>query len=637
MRPRLLEHVRYVESEDGVYVQGDHGACTIVGRHSYAWMSRLAPLLTGEHTLGELVAPLSAERRELVERLVEALVEQRLVTDAQDEEPHTLAADECEVYAPEIAFVRYAAGSAERRFERLREARVALFGGGPVLAALVEAGVRSGWRDVRVIDTGEVPADLVSAAERGRRDAAQAVRVLEGVDPRAMFADADVVLHVCEGDEVGEPARVGRACARQGVALGQVWVRREEAWLTPVSAAETESCWRRLAALPYQESGEDGAWLTGAVPAVLAAQLALSCFEHLTGTARAAKQPYLTRVDLRTLDTRRHRLHTCSLAAPQGKAASAEAERLAGAAPVTAGDLLDQVSRYVDPRTGVLGSLDEEGLVQTPLAVCRSTVSDPGGVLPAWSAAPAVYGWGHSREEARLRTTLAALATYQWLATGGRDPWWGVHPVSGHAQAVPAPLRGPAEEEPAEVPALLRGSGACRPPLAGVYRAPVGVAVGLSWAEAVAAGLAQHCDAYLREVDHAAFPVVAPVAEVSDLVALLEAAGERVEIRDLTQVLGLPAYAFLAEGRARTACAMTAAGAMRRGLERVLLAWQSRTERQPSYADPPARWPEDDLDGKALAEALAGVGRVPVAVPLGGDAEVARLLPFTAWVVCRDA
>src|SRR5437868_357568 len=314
MRPRLLEHVRYVESEDGVYVQGDLGACTIMGQHSFLWMSRLAPLLTGEHTLSELVAPLTADRRELVENLVAALAAQRLVADAQTEEPHTLRPEERAVYAPEIAFIRYGASSAERRFERLRETSVALYGSGPVLAALLEAGLRSGWREVRVVDAGTERADLMAAVERGRRDAAQDVQVLEGVDPRVVFAGADVVMHVCESEDEGDLTRVARACARQDVALGQIWVRREEAWLTTVPAVEAESCWRRVTARPHEEPGEGGGWLTGAVPAVLAAQAALACFEHLTGTAQPMHQPTLTRLDLRTLDTRRHRLHACQIA-----------------------------------------------------------------------------------------------------------------------------------------------------------------------------------------------------------------------------------------------------------------------------------------------------------------------------------
>jgi hypothetical protein len=105
-------------------------------------------------------------------------------------------------------------------------------------------------------------------------------------------------------------------CARHRTALGQVWVRRDEAWLGRVGTCNAVSYWRRLAGLTHEPSGSGGAgeWLSGALPEVLAAQLALSCFGHLTGMAPALAQPELARVDLRTLDARRHLVHpSCGL------------------------------------------------------------------------------------------------------------------------------------------------------------------------------------------------------------------------------------------------------------------------------------------------------------------------------------
>lgn len=614
MHPRLLDDVHFVESSDGVYVYGALGACTIEGPHAYLWMSRLAPLLTGEHTLDDIVAPLTADRREIVERLVRGLAEQWLVSDVRTEEPHTLSVAEREVYAPEIAFLRYGHDSAERRFERLRQARVVLAGDGPVLAALLEAGLRSGWRDVWVAGggamradlaaaqvKGQMRADLAAAQVKGQRDDAQTVR------PCGDWRDADVLLQVHQGADADALLQVDRECVRRSIACGQVWVRREEAWLTPVSVHENESGWRRLSALAYQESGEDGDWLTGAVPAVLAAQLTLSCFAYLTGTTEPAKRPEMSRVDLRTLETRRHpyvrvekgfqpvkALQRGSAGAGRraGAASSvrAETERLAGLGAMAAEDLLKAAVRYIDPRTGVLASLDEEGLVQMPLAVCQ-----------ALTTRSSVVGWGDDRETARLRALLAALAIHQRSAADRRCPLQGVESRTGR----------------------LRGVTACDWPA-------IGLAAGLSWSQAVAAGLAQQCEALLARVDPTCFPVVE-----ADLPSLM-ATGERAEARDLTGVLGLAAYAVMCGGEVRLACGTTPEGAMRRAVGRSLLAWQSRMERQKVYADPPARWPDGDLDAEVLADVLVAAGRTPVVVPLGADAEVSRLLPFTAWVVCCD-
>jgi len=233
------------------------------------------------------------------------------------------------------------------------------------------------------------------------------------------------------------------------------------------------------------------------------------------------------------------------------------------------------------------------------LRVCGATVADPDGRLPPWAPRPRVFGWGPDWQSARVRALLAGLATYQSLLEDGQP-------------SVP-------------------------------YVAPVGVAAGLSRAQAVAAGLAQHCERLLRRCDPGGFPAVPLMddPQVTRLAGLLDATGERVIVRDLTGVLGIPAYCA---GDRAAACGMTAQAAMRRALERMLLAWQARTEGQPDYADPVPRW-ADDVCGQgadaeaavgAFTRALADAGREPVVSPLGRDAEVAGLLPFVVRVTCGD-
>ncbi|WP_157429456.1 hypothetical protein [Actinomadura oligospora] len=616
-----------MECDEGVFLESDRGACTIAGEHGYAWLSRLAPFLTGEHTLRELTGPLSPDRRDLVEKLVGALAEHRFVVDARVEEPHGLSAAEQETYAPEIAFIRYGFDSAERRFERLRQATVSLTGSGPVLAALLRAGLNSGWRLVRLTDVGAEPIDLVAEVAASRRDPDQ--MVLINASGR-IWDDTDVVLQVHDGDRTDELESMATACARHGVALGQLWVRPDEAWMTSVGTADSaSSCWRRITGLPQHAAKDDGDWLTGTVPTVLVAQTALSCFEHLTGmtdtpsaSASAASTDAasadvgptastVTRIDLRTLDTRRHRVYPYS-------GLHDTSPNVASLPPLAADDLLERVAEYVDARTGVLGTLDSGDMAQSPLRVCQATVSDPQGALPPWSTGPSVIGWGDTASAARLRAVLAGLATYQALAG------------SQHARAP--------------------------------YAAPIGVAAGLSWPQAVAGALAQHCQVLLRQNDPTDFPAVAapPDVRVAQLVALLDAAGEQVEIRDLSDVLDLPAYMVgtassltttaQQHGRitmtyAAPACGADPATAMCAALERALLAWQSRTERQPWYADPPSRWYEDDEadDGTterfadAMTEALARAGHRLTVLPLAHDAQVARLLPFMAQAVTTHA
>lgn len=679
MRPRLRDDVRYVPCDEGAYVHADHGACTLKGAQAYEWLERLAPHLTGEHGLAELTAELPADRRRMVVDLVQTLADQGFLIDAADEEPHGLSERERQIYAAEIAFVRYRLGSAERRFERLRQARITLAGHGPVLAALLEAVLVSGWRQIRVVAPAEEAEKLQEAAARARRDDDQRVRIdpataeplfrgttgpLSAGADGALSAGADVVFQV--GAEAASLLATALACP-DDVVLGQILLHPAEAWsVGPGPAATALSCWRRLAGLPHRDENDDGTnLLTGPVPAVLAAQSALSCFARFTGLAQPSEPPAATRVDLRTLETHRHRIVPWTSPVRHDEARlRATIERLQAAEPITPEALLERAKRYVDPRTGLLGTLDEQDLVQVPVSVCRAVISDPHRLLPGWAPPPQAIGWGRDRRTARVRALLAACATYGTLAAaappafGDAAESWGLEPLTDRTRHLPAA---------SIVPSAWAGRTTISHPIEGPGKPPIGAGAGLSWAAALAAGLRSHAEALLRAhvtanalaptedfaaadteadpdpdpdiaADAGADPDAEGDAEVAHLLHLLRAAGERPQVRDLTGVLRLPAYAVTCGSVVSVACATTPVVALRDALERALLAWQSRTARQPAYADPaPSWWVEDAApEWKVLAEALREAGHVPVVVPLHHDAAAAELLPYVVRVVLCD-
>ncbi|MET8146133.1 YcaO-like family protein [Sphaerisporangium sp. NPDC005288] len=713
MRPRLSDDVRFVESPDGVYVHSDYGACVLRGRQAYAWLSRLAPALTGEHTLAELTERLPGDKRDMVENLVRRLAEQRFVVDARRSRPHGLTEDERRVYAEEIAFIGYVLDSPEWRFERLRGSRLVLAGDGPLLTALLAACVGTGWRRISVAGPG--PAAIGRTVEEARRDPAQEVRIVPGASlPDVIANDADVLLQV--STDIGALVRTARACEAAGIPAGQALVRPAEVWLSQVgrpSVTAVESGWHRLAALPAATPAASGEnLLVGPLPEVVAAMPALACFSHLTGldAVGAAPEPALTRVDLRNLDTFPHRFvphpRVVTRRARGPEAARALAESLASAAAVGAGELPDRAAEAIDSRLGLIGALDEEGLAQTPLPVCQATVSDPLGALPRWAPPPQIVGWGEDRRTARLRCLLAALATYGVLAaadtdgphTADRDAMsrdamgWDGGGQDGGNEDVPGqgggnenvPRRDAEREDvagrdarggdvggqgvvwgvelpegrPRAVPvAALRLTGT------GMLRAPEGTGAGLTWPEALAAGLRAHVESLLvarltggtagtpgapsdLTTDFVAGPAADPPAGLlSDPVAgalarRLRLAGVPLDVRDCTSILGVPAHAFTVPGGAvLVSAAATAQAALRDGLERLLLAWQSRAERQSAYSAARPLWapsgdPEEAV--RVMTRALRAAGRVPVAVPLDGDPEASRLLPFVTQVVLLD-
>jgi hypothetical protein len=654
MRPRLKDDVHYVRCSQGVYLHSDHGSHVIPGAGAYAWLDRLAPYLTGTHTLDELISLLPVDKRATVESLVRLLHQHGFVSDARTDRPHSLTAEEEREYAGEIAFIRYALDSAEHRFQRYREARLVLQGSGPVLVELLRAGLTTGWRDVRV-RTGQPDAAVLHAlVDRVRRDPRQRV-VVESELSDVAFDEEDVVLHVStEGEEI-ELLTMAERAASSGCVLGQVLVARHEAWFSPVGRAPSAAGWRRLLAWPTATTHGMSS-LTGPVPGVLASRLALAQFRHSTGlderppTPGIPDGPVLTRVDLHTLETRRHFFLPHPMDRPVDPVTEAEArtvfEELLRGEPVDAEELLTRATEAADSRTGLLGAVDELDFVQFPLCVCRATFADPFELLPAWAPPPTVVGHGIERDEARLKAVLGAFAGYGALAidrrrltaTADGAMTWGIDLTTGKPRSVPVK---------AAFPVLAN-----RP---AIYRPPVGAAAGLDWAAALETGLRQHCEDILaRRLSGEAVPRLDlhgwPLQDRgAHLLRLVATVAEPVA-HDLGGILSVPACALRIGQDTVLATGTTLAEAVTAALERGLLSWQSRTEGQPAYApdtvaavraereaatEPPlSTW---DLSGwEGLTAALRATGPRPVAVPLHHDPQATGLLPYLVHVVLMD-
>jgi hypothetical protein len=561
MRPRLLDDVRYIECEGGVYVENGQGSCVLAGTQAYEWVHRLAPHLNGELTLEELTQNLPGPHREMVENLTRALMQNRFVVDAVQDRPHSLSAAELTEYADEIAFIRYRYDSAEWRFQRVRDARILLIGTGEVMRAVEQAGRDSGWQHV-------------STAAAGPDESIRRI------------GPCDLVVQVEPGDATGLLARTSRICADSGLALTQVCVRNDDAWLSGVrtGSSSAESGWRALA---DERDSSGHVWLTGAVPALIAAQVTLGCFRHLA-QMRPERQgtPYGTdtgstmiRIDLATLETSAHRTHRPpSNPAAAERSASEAITSLRDERSVALSSLLDRAKQLTDPYLGPLRDLGEQGLPQTPLATCSAAVAGPSRHLSPIT----VLGWGPDGDVARGRALLSALAVHGSLHAGAEG--WGVNLLDGTMRKV-----------------RLDDSLA-------------GVAAGLNWNQAVEGCLLAHCEQLPMRQRGSPMSVPDPAARQ------LELTDEAYEFHDHSDALGLPAYSVSVAGReVARGVAATSRQALRRVTERALLDWQARSAGHLGSVPHSARWAESS--GEPALRVLAGAlqratGLTPFAVPL---------------------
>ncbi|MFF5403037.1 hypothetical protein ACFY8K_02725 [Streptomyces misionensis] len=553
-----------------------------------------------------------------------------------------LTAEELREYATEIGSL----GPVDLpgpRFRRYRDGRLLLVGaGGPLSAALLSGALRAGCRDIGVVGADPSDPGFTALVERARRDGAQRVRPRPELDLETPGA-ADVVLHL--SGSVRELAATAERCAATGVFLGQALIGDDELWTGPVGpAARTAvaSAWRRLRGVPRRTPVADG----GRPAEIAAGQLLRAWFACATGTARSAGTPYLLRTELPRGTTVPHRiLPLCAgPAAPRVTEVRARAAFLGrqGGEAVDGGELCARAEAVTDPRTGLLGTTrcEEITLGAGSRWECRTAVADPLGARPAGTPDAVVTGHGGDREAARVQTLLTALAAYGTLAAhgcraarapdDGADDAWGLDLVTGALRRVPVRDAHPAPD--GGVP----------------YRPPVGAAAGLTWAHAVEAGLAQHCEELLsqRLADRTTrvprLPLPADEAPgAAHPLSLLRALGEPVA-HDLSALLSVPACGIRLGSRTALAVGATRAEAMRTAAERALLA-----QRLPAGAVPaitpeqerPAEFfpnPRGTAGRPRLAEALRAQGRTPVAVLLDHDPQAVVVLPYVVQVILAD-
>ncbi|MFJ9896672.1 hypothetical protein ACIQPR_25425 [Streptomyces sp. NPDC091280] len=657
VRPRLRGDVYVMRVPEGAYIRSNLGGSMLKGASTYEWIQRIAPMLDGTRTLGELCAAVPESSRAALAKLILLLHGKGYVKNVLDDRPHTLTADLATAYAANIAFIEYFTDSPELRFENYRDSAVVLTGSGPLLQALANSQLRAGVRVPVLVPFAESPFDRDRVAEHladaQRQDPHQRVVHLDGQPLDRLAAEAAMVLHVADRPMIERARLLSLAAGAAGAASGQVVVVGDEAWIGPVIGADGdptawESAWRRLCALAPDTVGADlrdhpevapSEFLRGPTVALVANHLCFAAFRHLTGIDEGTDPDHVVRFDLETLETTNHAFLPHPLALPAVPDDPDRLSALAASAPVDDEELARRAVDCVDPRTGVFAEITERDYEQLPLFVSEVVVSDPvglaGGPFP-------VHGCGESVVESRQRAVRHALERYAAVMVDHRrgDRLHGLDVLTGEPVAVDAAAVFPPNTGTNAATSTTATSGSDWP-------AAVRAAVVAAANEAAVAALSTATEPFRRlDMDD-----VAQTARGARCLKLLGIVEQPFEVHDLSGRAGLPTFAFSTpEGTVAYVSDLDAGPALERGLELVLLAYQSRAAGQPVYAPPPVpdlpanlRGKAGESDGGATSVASVGVeevvaaltregGRV-VAVPLDHDPVLARTCPFVVRAV----
>ncbi|MEV0701783.1 TOMM precursor leader peptide-binding protein [Saccharopolyspora sp. NPDC050389] len=683
VKPKLKNDTLYLPSAEGIYFVSNHGTLTLDGKHIYQWVDKLAPFLTGAHTLDEITASLSEDRKRMVAELINGLVQKGFIKDVGDDRPHGLDDGVLAAYESEIAFIDYYQDSAAHRFQRFRESRVLLVGAGQTALALAQACLHAGLREVHVTITDEAATDrsrLDTYLEHAReRDSTQSIvehraAVDDSVEEcKAALGSFDAVIHVSDKPMLDRARRLNQACVELGTLFVQAIVDGDAAWVGPLVAPGDGACWEcaRLRVLGRRESGDaefadrpdttPSEFLAGPTAAIVANQLAFEVFKHRTEAGPVETADALVRLDLETLQSSNHQVTRHPLCtsheapAPRGESDFVAAVRELAAGPEITGETFSAAAAACfEPSTGLLASLDEGDFGQLPLKVSRAEYANV-LLLPDFerhraAAVEVATDFTEARERATRRACelYAASAVDRRRLSGSDEPrTWGLDLTTGAARSLPA----------ADVFPALRGILPSEADLPGL-------ASGFTWAEAVGRGLLALANRItVAEVAEAARPAVDPAAaprtdRAERYWRMLDIVGVEVAIHDITGSLGVPTFAACV-GSETVGCVsgFDIGQALEEVLEQALRHHQAQAGKWPRYAAGPtghlpelpaelrgpqaavaaaARpdgWPEVQ---ELLLSRLGAAGHRPVAVPLDHDPVLNRVLPYIVNVVLGE-
>ncbi|HTK10655.1 MAG TPA: TOMM precursor leader peptide-binding protein [Ktedonobacteraceae bacterium] len=644
MRPKLHANTTFIPVSDGIYFRSNRASLKLKGKNLASFFELLAPSLNGDSTLEEIVQGLSVEKKTLVTKFLEALLNFAFLKDISQDQAHTLTQMELATYASDIAFIDSFQSSAAARFASFRHKKLLVIGSGQSFTALVQACIRSGVQEITLIRTSESAPLSISQPDLLElflpHDPAQHIHVIEAprwdneADVLNTILAYDALLHVSDRPMLARAQMLNSVCLAQKKTCIQAIIVDEHAWVGPLVSAETQGCWecawRRLqtnittiaaqdhdqAAFQDRITASVSEHFTSSAATMIASRLVFALLKHFTEAGQREESAGLVAMHLETLCSERHEFlphpHCRSCQHPGVPTAPQflkQIQRLQRQTPLDPATFCETMAHSVDGRLGLFTTCDTDDFIQMPLAVYKIGLSDP--MFLNTSGEPLhVIEAGIERSSTRVRAWQRACERYAARLVDQRRL------LSREAiQQQGAPIL--PVDRLLEVPVSLADSEiwswaldlhtqqACLVPAPLLFTslqpsAPGvggerGIGSGMSWAEAICQALfdwgtflalEQMRGAQQRyaRVDLAHIPLT---EEGAYLHRLLQSVGAQVTVYDVSGPLPIPTLAIcLGAGVVAYSTHCDVAQALSIGLRLAMQQYQATHAQQPDYALP---------------------------------------------------
>jgi bacteriocin biosynthesis cyclodehydratase domain-containing protein len=606
MRPKFKADVDYISVSNGVYLRGYRNNLLLKGKSLYALIVHLVPHLNGEATLAEITEGLDEERKKMVTNLVAKLLAHDFLQDTGSVQQPTPDMAQLTAYAPNITFINSFQASAAQWFEAFRNKQLLLIGSGLSLDALMWAGVRCGVKRIgllRVLEDESAAQSLQKIREFCADE--QIIRLIDAPswdnenDVRALIQPYDAVVYIAERPTLARARLLNRLCIEQQKLLNQAVLVDGMIWAGPLVSSKTGACWecawRRLYAnLPaeqrsryeFQDQPQSLAsqLLTRTKATMIGSLLMFGVFRYFTQAGSTEMAENLTAIDLVTGVSEDHTFlphphcRSCQRSTvPTAAQFLEQVQQSQRQEPIDSTVFLENFATCVDERVGIFTAVDDH-FAQVPLATYKVCLSHSRPPEPQGEPI-SVVAVDLDARDAIIRAAQKAYVRYA-ATTVDRRRLLSAEMAQQHPLLTSDQLMGgetsSSEGELWTWAMDMQTLQAVLVPATHVFSSDErGIAVGMSWDEAVCRALLDWCNLLtveqMREVQQVDLLKMPMTSEGNYLYQLLKTAGEQVTAYDVTGVLQIPTFALYAgEQVVAYSTDYDAKQALRKGLEQVL-------------------------------------------------------------------
>lgn len=402
----------------GVYLRNNEKSLKMDGSTIDRWLEQLLPAFDGTRTLEAVTKGLPDAFKEQAYKIAQVLYDNGFVCDTSQDLPHQLSEHILTKYASQIEYIDQVRDSGGYRFQRYRQANIAVVGSGTLLPSLIHSLLQSGQPSFSILlseSNQELQTrldEMINLAEKSEPETNVTLLHTVSNDWQETLQPFDYILYASNDSDTNQLRSLLSFCQEKRKHFLPITIIKDLAFAGPYVSADSETCWESAFRRLHLTSNEQNNAVSKTAVALLANVAVFELFKEITGIHENQKEKPLYVLNVETLEGSWHPFLPHPLIKGSVKATSVkDPMKFLKNKTVQEKDLHALFYQITSQTNGILHLWEEADSLQLPLSQCKVQAANPRSEGPA-SCYPEMIGSGLTHEEARLEAGLIGLETY---------------------------------------------------------------------------------------------------------------------------------------------------------------------------------------------------------------------------------